>query len=1153
MIDELTELGSYRLLRKLGAGAMGSVYLAEGDGGPVALKVVHPHLLERPDFFRRFYREAKVGRRVQHPNVVRTLDSDLQLVGAAAYGFLVMEYVQGRNLRSFLREYGQVPEGLLREVALQAAAGLEAIHAEGIVHRDIKPDNVLITDDHHVRIMDLGIAKLADESTALTAEGQFAGSVLYAAPEQILGETVGPATDLYALGVTLYELAAGRNPFERDDLAAIMRAHLEHVPERVHQAVPSISRWFSEVLSALMEKDPAERFVGAHELAGALEGGPRSAWWEARERKLLAEEEPVPDIFVARETAVVGRTGELGRLEAAWARAQDCEGTVLLLEGEAGVGKTRLIDAFLARQDTHRAHVLYGSFPPGGDVGGLADALDGRFGRAELANTLEPYLQTVAGLGPSFAALLHHEAPPTDAQALQGEALHAVFAALVRNLAAERPVLWVIDDLHFAPADMRAVVLSMARAVAGQPAMLIVTTRPGLPERELAHYARLPHAQHRKLERLSSDDVVAMLNDALKNQDLARRLGPRIATQSDGVPFFVLEMIRSLKEEELVREGPDGRFVETAAIEGLQVPSAVRSLIEARLADLDDGDRALLDLASVVGFAFDPDLVARVMDRPRIEVLQALARIERHTGIVRGGGGQHRFDHHQVQEILYGDMSEDLRREYHTALADAFAAGEGLAVEDAPPASGDAAFFLAFHHVRGRRPEAVRPVLDAAFTHLEGSFENEAAMDLALRALACKGLLEGAARVFTLLRLSRRYDLLGRAEEAQRTLDEALSATEQSPDPALRTRVHGRLGWHRWQRGDYVGAVAALEEARRLSREADSPRLEAQATGLLAVVYRAMGRLAESRAHNELCLTLCRQIGYDHGEAVATGNLSTVLWQQGYFDAALETCRRSLTLHRLHGDRFSEARHMGNEGLVLRSMGRYRAGRDLLEQSLTMTREIGDRQGEAIVLHGLCEAVRHLGHVSRALELGNAALRLAADIGARDIEVQARLALADLARWQEDPETAVAHFAKALDTLEPKSAAALHAEVLIEHARLLRETGAEDRARAVLEEGLGRAEAVDTPLQRALGNVLKAQLERTGARTVEHLVRELEERLPYGTRMEVHHRLWQLTGDRAHLDLCKKLLAQLKDEVAEGDRHTLVEGVPLHRAIEAAP
>ena len=159
------QLGGYSIQSELGSGGMGKVYLAH-DREPrlpavapqerrrVALKILHPHLLDSPEAVERFKREAEVGQRVQHGNVVRTLDVGSAVAEGVTHHYLVMEYVEGQTLRGLLAELGRVPEELCRHIGREVAKGLEAIHAAGAVHRDLKPENVLITEDHIVKVMD---------------------------------------------------------------------------------------------------------------------------------------------------------------------------------------------------------------------------------------------------------------------------------------------------------------------------------------------------------------------------------------------------------------------------------------------------------------------------------------------------------------------------------------------------------------------------------------------------------------------------------------------------------------------------------------------------------------------------------------------------------------------------------------------------------------------------------------------------------------------------------------------------------------------------------------------------------------------------------------------------------------------------------------
>lgn len=281
-------LGPYRLLEELGSGATGTVFLADQPGaeGPasrtVALKLFHAHLSSYAGFVARFEREAEAGRRVVHENVVRVLDAEMMVVEGEVRFFLVMEHVSGRTLRRVLGELGPLPEPLLREIALEAARGLAAVHGAGLVHRDVKPDNLILTDDGRVRLMDLGVARVVDASRALTGTGNFVGTLLYAAPEVLGGASATAAADVYGLGVTLYELAAGRNPFLRDATAAVVQAQLGFVPAALRAARPELSSFLDTLVNAMLLKRMDERFPTATALLEVLEAGERSPWWGER-------------------------------------------------------------------------------------------------------------------------------------------------------------------------------------------------------------------------------------------------------------------------------------------------------------------------------------------------------------------------------------------------------------------------------------------------------------------------------------------------------------------------------------------------------------------------------------------------------------------------------------------------------------------------------------------------------------------------------------------------------------------------------------------------------------------------------------------------------------------------------------------------------
>ncbi|MHC5012853.1 MAG: serine/threonine-protein kinase, partial [Planctomycetota bacterium] len=379
-------IGAYRILEEIGAGGMGTVYLAEieatgsADAKHVALKVLHPHLVRRPDHVERFLREARAGRQVDHPNVVRSHDADTAEIGGTKVPFLAMDHVEGQTLRSLLRELDRVPEELGRHIGCEVAKGLAAIHAAGIVHRDLKPENVLITPEHR-------------------------------APEQF-----GPAnaeadgrTDLYALGLVLYELLTGRHPFAGDDVRHVLERQLKERPRAAGAVNPQLSPFVEAVLETLLEKQVDQRFASARELLAVLEAGEDSGWWHERSRAIrAATRRPLRRIRVPRETALYGRDEELEKLQRLYTEAKAGEGRVVLVEGEAGIGKTRLVDEFVGRlrEEGEDLNFLFGSYPPGGAAtaqGAFATAYREHFGAEDLEATVAPYLSVTPVLVPAFA------------------------------------------------------------------------------------------------------------------------------------------------------------------------------------------------------------------------------------------------------------------------------------------------------------------------------------------------------------------------------------------------------------------------------------------------------------------------------------------------------------------------------------------------------------------------------------------------------------------------------------------------------------------------------------------------------------------------------------------------------------------------------
>jgi tetratricopeptide (TPR) repeat protein len=1153
-------LGPYRLEKELGAGGMGAVYLATATedaagvkaGTKVAIKVVHPHLLERGGFFKRFMREAEIGRSVRHESVVRTFDVDALSVDGKQINFMVMEYVEGKTLRALLDELKTVPETLLREIARQVASGLAAIHAAGIVHRDLKPENVLITPDHVVKVMDLGVARLMEESVALTREGAFAGSLLYAAPEQFGGKPVGPSADLYSVGVMLYELASGENPFQRDGVGNVMAAHLKDVPQRLSDRNSEVSPFFAEVVTTLLAKDPGGRFDSSKTFLELLEAGERSTWWGERERVILKEEGHLPKIPVRRETALHGREDSLALLRDAWGSAKKSRGQMVLLEGEAGIGKSRLVDAFLQTLKGEDAHVLYGSYPPSGGAGGLTDALTARFGRDGMEDALRPYLTVTPRLIPAFAALIQHEAPPSGSEPLSSDGFHAVFVHLMKALAAEKPVLWIVDDLQFAPPDSRKVVLSLARALEGQRVLLLCAARPGIPDEEMAHFSRLPVFRKAGLTRLGARDVIELLKDALKSSVLAERLGGKIAYKSDGIPYFVFEMIRGLKEGNFIREQADGTYVETRVVSDIEVPSSIKDLIEGRLQGLTDEDRNLLDVASVQGIEFSPRLAAAVCDVKPMKALQRIAAIERNTGVVRGSGDVCRFDHNQIQEVLYQALLKDLREEYHAALADALIERDGLEGKDPKDVPGASAVFLAHHQLRGSRPRKGVPYLVPAAGHLTKAYRDEDALALLERGLATSGLLAGKDRMEALLRVGPLRQSHGRPTEGTAALEEAVALADATAEALLRARARSVLGGHLSALGRFTPALETLESALSLVRDAaDAKEVRGFERTAATCVFR-LGRSSEAKERFERTLALDRAAGDAGGEAASSSGLASALGGLGHHAESRIHRTRALDLLRKAADRREEAAGTLNLGEEDRIDGNYAAARERYRASNLVARETGYRNSETYTEHNLSETQLTLGDPGSAAEHLEAGRRLAVELGDQAVIGWGHRIRGDIAACRADVAAAQRSYGEALENARAISSKVDQAEALIGLGRLELRGGSDEDPRARLSEACEVARRMDEPNGIALSASMLASLPGGDPAAAAKTLDDLGTRPWHVARMEARFWLWKATSDRAHLMESWRLLKHLRDHAPEENRVTVIANVPLHREIAAA-
>jgi serine/threonine protein kinase len=268
------KLGRYEIVRELGKGAMGIVYLAKDPliGRLVALKTIRPAQHadddETKEFQQRFIREAQAAGILNHPSIVTVFDIGQD--DASQMNFIAMEYVEGQNLKEVLAQGKTLHFDQIAELIAQVAEALDFAHSKGIVHRDVKPANIILLEGQRAKIMDFGIAKIASGVANLTTTGQFLGTPNYMAPEQIKGSPVDGRTDIFSLGICLYESLTRRKPFGGESLTSISYKIVHEPFPPLHEINPQIPDGFEEVVANCLAKEPAKRYQRGRDVANAL-------------------------------------------------------------------------------------------------------------------------------------------------------------------------------------------------------------------------------------------------------------------------------------------------------------------------------------------------------------------------------------------------------------------------------------------------------------------------------------------------------------------------------------------------------------------------------------------------------------------------------------------------------------------------------------------------------------------------------------------------------------------------------------------------------------------------------------------------------------------------------------------------------------------
>ncbi|GID27704.1 diguanylate cyclase [Paractinoplanes brasiliensis] len=925
-------IADLEVVAQLGRGAETVVYRVRRRGEDYALKVLAAADSGRA--LTAIRREAALLGCVGHPLLPRIFEVGRSDAGA----YLVLEYIDGAPLTQVLQR-GPLDEDDVVRLAVDLVGPLAAAHRVGLVHRDVKPDNVIVDRTGTARLIDFGLAGRYG-----THDDGVTGTVTYSAPEQtgMFKRPVDGRSDLYALGVLLHECVTGRVPYRSDDVGELIRLHATAPVPDARALRPGLSPSLAGIIATLMAKDPDDRYQSGDALLTDLQRlaeRPGERFEPGTDRRGVRPMGP---------TLLVGRDQEVIALANRWLRARDGAGGAALVEGPAGAGKTRLVRELTNAVASDGDLVLYGKCVPDDPIplAPLRGAVERHLRTVERLPAAErehavARLRRAAGRG---GPLLHTLSPLlADLMRVQriGEThrqeqfVNAVAAFLVGLADEFQGAVLHLDDVQWLDGPTRRVLQQVTNRLTGTPLLVIATSRDDPDsaaaldrfgaDMDATLDTRLP------LRPLDTDAVLQLVEEHLGGVRLPRHQVLELAERAGGNPFIVGEYVRAVFDAGLITPAWGEWTLDLAGLDRLELSGDAVDLVLQRIDGLGEESRRLLVAGATAGRWFPTELVAAVCGIEGRHAGALLAEAESRRLVTAAGTGGYRFLHDRIREALLVGLDEAATRRLHQRIAETL---DASTFDDRRYV-----YLTARHYALGelhRRPDRV---------HLSGF--NAGRLALAEHAPAeARGFLEVAARAAEtagltplpgfFVALGTSCARTGRFAEALRHLDHALRV---EPDKVRRAEIQAQVAqvhnasWNPDRAYDAVRRGLS-ELGRPLPRGRAGLILTTLASVLLGLV---VGRTrigfgtARDRARERYRL---QAVLYDLGTFALSMRMRRLM-------RAMMSLRALYPINRLGPGR-EYAQHMAGLGVIADVAGKHALATRLFDRSAAVAAELGD-------------------------------------------------------------------------------------------------------------------------------------------------------------------------------------------------------------------
>jgi len=1088
--------GRYLIVSTLGRSEVSQVFKVVDltNDQTLALKVFSNH----SNGIHHLQHEFRFLSSLRHPNLVQVYnfgsEHDLH--------FFTMDMVEGRD---FLSACQDAPlEERLRLVA-ELCRALEYIHQNDIIHLDLKPSNILVSAGGALKLTDFGLAHSSRNHSLLKASG----TPSYMSPEVIAGQMPDGRSDLYALGVLLYQLFAGRLPFDAPSIEELVKQHILKAPQPPKVFNPDIPDEMQLLILKLLAKDPNERPASGNEVIQEInrsfgldlppEGG------QASSRHL----------FISR---LVGRDKELADLYQALQLASGGHGTCVFISGETGIGRTRLLSEFALQAQLVDAQVFW-TRCYSAECSAYEPVIQLLSQLLPLAQSFCP--EVVSFYGPELMTLLPHwrglpeirehplptQLPPHETKLRLMDAITNFIFKTFETLPT-KPSVVVMEGLHWVDSESLEALYHLGRNASRSRVLLVGSMRSddidehhpvlGLVER----LSLENQAEQIYLKRLTPADVTALLGSIFYHADGLEPLSAKIYAETEGNPLLIEEAVFYLLESGQVRRRLGQWQIDPFSVQSLALPAGFRQALDRKLQALNQRQLKALQAIAVMGRPASEKMLAFVMEAPEDQVTEDLIHLKGRNLIVQidtADGSLFGMHHSRIEREIYSGLEAKQLSALHLRAA--------RLLEQLGPSTYQDFIELARHNEKAGQYEIAKSCHLRAASLLADHAPDQAIIHYQAALKLCSNA-ESAEVLRPLLNL---YFLTGDSSRAAKAASDLLKLSGPSAD------LFRRLGVCQDRLGDYKRAIDYLNQGLALSQ--DDPVITARIMASLAATYLHQG---EHRNAERSCLEALKVLPPDSDpliEAELYNNLGQIYWQLAEWAQAISVHRKSLGLKEKLGDQYGIATSYNNLGLVYYRMYDWDRAAECHQKSFAIRERIGDISGLARSYNNLALIYRHLYDWDKAVDYHTKCLQTMERIGSSFELAVSHTNLGLIHKARSEWDQAIWSYHRAIQISSSIGAKNVLLDAFIRISELYL--------------ALGSMESASQYCQQALD-----------------LAAELGGRLEQGRGMNIQGRIYQM---RRQWDRAQELLTQAKEifsdlDIRAGEAFILKNLADLHRA-----